>query len=220
MRNMTKRRRYMLASEKVPRVPEEYQEVAWLRGTGSQWCSIPYRLGFSNGHFYGLKGDITQVSSDTYSKFCISSEVGLASQSLYYRMWGARLNSGMNAGESPIVFPRYRDPNDYHFEINRNSIVINDYVVNNPNYTQELGQTIELGARQATNDSRLIENANVEIKSIIITYDDQKLAEFIPCYRKYDNKAGLFYWIDYSQGTSGFITNSASGSDFLVGPDV
>ena len=210
----------MLASEKVPRVPEEYQEVAWLRGTGTQWCSIPYRLGFSDGHFYGLKGDITQVSSDTYSKFCISSEVGLASQSLYYRMWGARLNGGMNAGESPIVFPRYSDPNDYHFEINRNSIVINDYVVNNPEYTQELGASIELGARQATNDSRLVENSNVEIKSIIITYDDQKLAEFIPCYRVGDNKAGFFYWIDYAQGTSGFITNSASGSDFLIGPNV
>ena len=219
MRNMTKRRRYLLSSEKVPRVPEEYQEVAWLRGTGSQWCSLPYRLGFSDGHFYGLKGDITQVSSDTYSQFCVSSEVGIASQA-QYRMWGARLYAGMNVGESPIVFPKYRDPNDYHFEINRNSIVINDSVTNNPNYTQELGQTIELGARQNTSGARIIENSNVEIKSIIITYDDQKLAEFIPCYRVSDNKAGFFYWIDYAQGTSGFITNSASGSDFLVGPNV
>ena len=209
----------MLSSEKVPRVPEEYQEVAWLRGTGTQWCSIPYRLGFSDGHFYGLKGDITQVSSDTYSKFCLSSPVGLASQ-ISYRMWGARLDAGMNIGEYPIVFPRYRDPNDYHFEINRNSIVINDYVVNNPEYTQQLGQTIELGARLGTDDSRVVENSNVEIKSIIITYDDQKLAEFIPCYRVSDNKAGFFYWIDYAQGTSGFITNSASGSDFLIGPNV
>lgn len=220
MRNMTKRRRYMLSSEKIPRLPEEYQEVTWIRGTGTQWCSIPYRLGFSDGHFYGLKGDIRQVSSGNYSQFCISSEVGLASQTQFYRMWGARLYGGLNVGESPIVFPRYNDPNDYHFEINRNSIVINDYVVNNPQYTQEFGDTIELGARQATNDSRLVENSNVEIKSIIITYDDQKLAEFIPCYRKSDNKAGLFYWIDYSQGTSGFITNRASGSDFLVGEDI
>ena len=209
----------MLSSEKVPRVPEEYQEVAWLRGTGTQWCSIPYRLGFSDGHFYGLKGDITQVSSDTYSKFCISSAVGLATQT-QYRMWGARLNGGMNVGEYPIIFPRYHDPNDYHFEINRNSIVINDSVTNNPNYTQELGQTIELGAMQSSSGGSIIENSNVEIKSIIITYDDQKLAEFIPCYRISDNKAGLFYWIDYAQGTSGFITNSASGSDFLIGPNV
>ena len=209
----------MLASEKVPRVPEEYQEVAWLRGTGTQWCSLPYRLGFSDGHFYGLKGDITQVSSDTYSKFCISSDSGVASQ-LGYIMWGARLNGGMNVGEYPIVFPRYRDPNDYHFEINRNSIVINDSVTNNPNYTQELGRTIELGAMQGTSGARVVENANVEIKSIIITYDGQKLAEFIPCYRVDDNKAGFFYWIDYAQGTSGFITNSASGSDFLIGPNV
>ena len=209
----------MLSSEKIPRLPEEYQEVTWIRGTGTQWCSIPYRLGFSDGHFYGLKGDITQVSSDTYSKFCISSDSGIASQ-LGYIMWGARLNGGMNVGEYPIVFPRYRDPNDYHFEINRNSIVINDSVTNNPNYTQELGRTIELGAMQGTSGARVVENANVEIKSIIITYDDQKLAEFIPCYRKSDNKAGLFYWIDYAQGTSGFITNSASGSDFLIGPNV
>ena len=209
----------MLSSEKVPRVPEEYQEVAWLRGTGTQWCSIPYRLGFYDGHFYGIKGDVEALNSTSYTKFCLASEVGRASQ-LGYKRWGARYYAGrLTVGEEPDA-TIYVDGLAFHFEINRNSIVINDTVFNNPNYTQNLGDTIEVGERQGTDDSSVIENSNVLIKGFEITYDGQKIAEFIPCYRISDNKAGLFYWIDYSQGTSGFITNSASGSDFLIGPDV
>ena len=71
-----------------------------------------------------------------------------------------------------------------------------------------------------TDESLVIENSNVKIKSIKLTYDDSVMYELIPCYRKTDSQAGLFYWMDYEQGTSGFITKSGSGSDFLVGPDV
>ena len=91
--------------------------------------------------------------------------------------------------------------------------------MNNPDYPVPCYiADLELGARRGTDDMRVIENNNVLIKSIKLTYDDAVTYELIPCYRVADNKAGLFYWINYGQGTSGFITSS--GSDFLYGPDV
>lgn len=226
MRNMTKRRRYMLASEKPPRVPEEYQEVAWLRGTGSQYFSLPYSLGFDNGHFYGMIGDIEKLTGTRYSHIHIVSQY-LNSSSIHYYSWGAKAEYGYcEAGLlSGIVsnnnLLRYDESLIYHFEINRNSIKINNSILSNPSYENKgLGDGLYIGAYIGTNESLTISNLDVLIKNIKLTYDDNVYLELIPCYRVSDNKAGLFYWIDYAQGTSGFITNSGSGSDFLIGPDV
>lgn len=226
MRNMTKRRRYMLSSEKVPRVPEEYQEVAWLRGTGTQYFRLPYSLGFSGEHFYGMIGDIEKLTGTQYSYLRIASENQNPS-SIYYYSWGvnAQYNfceAGLLSGsQSSNNLLRYNESLVYHFEINKNNIKINNSILNNPAYNNTgLGDDIYVGSYVNTSGSRVVSNLDVLIKGIKLTYDDNVYCEFIPCYRKADNKAGLFYWIDYSQGTSGFITNSGSGSDFIIGPDV
>ena len=101
-------------------------------------------------------------------------------------------------------------------------MIINNNVLQNPNYPNNsyIQPYIEVGCFTGTGDNRIIENSNVLIKGIKLTIDGAVYAEFIPCYRKDDNKAGLFYWIDYEQGTSGFITNRGTGSDWLIGPDI
>ena len=232
MRNMTKRRRYMLASEKVPRVPEGYREVEYLRGSGTQWCYLPYGYGLgltSDNHFYGIIGDIEKLDGTQYSKLVIDCDLGRASQ-LGYSYWRinapySRLTEVYHPPESSQINNISLTSTDglsFHFEINKNSMKINNDILSNPNYPNNsyIGPYIAIGARQGTDDSRVIENSNVLIKSIKLTLDDVVYCEFIPCVRESDSKAGLFYWIDHSQGTSGFITNSGSGSDWLVGPDV
>lgn len=225
----------MLSSEKVPRVPEEYQEVEWLCGTGSQFCNIGGAIGLtSDNHFYGIKGDIEKLNGTRYSLLVIDCDAGRASQ-VGYNYWRIRAtyddltetyhpqagwqlpdislsSSGIETDSGSLLF---------HFEINKTSMKVNNEILNNPSYPlNSVIESIVVGARQATDDSRLIENANVLIKSIKLTYDDVVYREYIPCKRVSDNKAGLFYWIDYEEGTSGFITNSGSGSDFLVGQNV
>ena len=223
MRNMTKRRRYILASEKVPRVPEEYQEVAWLRGTGTQYFRLPYSLGFSGEHFYGMLGDIEKLTGTGHSYLRIISDT--PSTASNYRSWGVQTEynycrAGLLSGTSSSYLS-YNESLIYHFEINKNNIKINNSILNNPAYNNAgLGDELYIGAYINTGGSLVVSNLDVLIKGIKLTYDDNVYCEFIPCYRKADNKAGLFYWIDYSQGTSGFITNSGSGSDFLIGPDV
>lgn len=238
MRNMTKRRRYMLSSEKVPRVPEGYREVEYLRGSGTQWCYLQYGYGLgltSDNHFYGIIGDIEKLNATGYSILVIDCANGRASQ-LGYTYWRIRATY---SSLIEVYHPQdaYQLPDIslsgsgiqtetgsllYHFEINKNSMKINNDILNNPNYPNSsyLSPYICIGARQGSDESRVIENSNVLIKSIKLTLDDVVYCEYIPCVRESDSKAGLFYWINYEQGTSGFITNSGSGSDWLVGPDV
>ena len=230
MRNMTKRRRYMLSSEKVPRIPEEYQEVAWLRGTGTQRLTLPFGIGLtSDNHFYGIKGDIELLDGSGYSKLTMEAMEGLGSQPQYNSYWNFIAQYGdfdiryhpSRGRQLPDLVFSADDELSYHFEVNRNSMIINNSTMNNPSYPLPCYiNGLVLGARMGTNDIYIIENSNTLIKSIKSTYDDNLVYELIPCYRVDDNKAGLFYWIDYAQGTSGFITNSTSGSDFLVGPNV
>ena len=227
MRNMTKRRRALMISSDQSRLPEEYQEVEWLQGTGSQYFELfQYGIGLtSDNHFYGIKGDIEELNATRYSYLTINAHIGRPSQ-IQYSKWEIKgiygdLNAGYYPYNSSAIALGVDNELSYHFEINRNSIVINNSVLNNPQFP--LGSycsNLYIGARLGTDESLVIENSNVKIKSIKLTYDDSVIYELIPCYRKADNKAGLFYWIDYSQGTSGFITNSGSGSDFLVGPDI
>lgn len=218
----------MLASEKAPRVPEEYQEVAWLRGSGNQWCYLPQGIGLtSDNHFYGIKGDIELLDGTRYSLLTMQALQGRGSEIQYNSYWNFMAQYGdFNIRYHPaagrqlpdLVFSA-DDELSYHFEVNRNSMVINNSIMNNPNYPSPCYiSELVLGARESTSDTRIIENSNVLIKSIKLTYDDAVTYELIPCYRVADNKAGLFYWINYEQGTSGFIT--ARGSDFLYGPDV
>lgn len=210
----------MISSDQS-RLPEEFQEVKWLMGSGSQYCRLPYKLGFQDGHFYGMKGDLQAVNGTRYSEIWIESEYSIPT-SIDYGYWGARLAYGdLEAGYFTDYKLKVEDATDfdYHFEINSTSVKINN-TVSNKSFPQRLGDKITIGAGLNTSGSLVVHNSNVMIKSIIITYDGQNLYELIPCYRVDDNKAGFFYWIDHSQGTSGFITNSGSGSDFLVGPDV
>ena len=221
MRNMTKRRRYLISSEKKSVLPDEYQEVKWLRGTGTQYCILPYGLGYNDGHFYGIKGDIEALDSTRYSEIWITASDGIPSSSYYHR-WGIVLQYGdLQVGVYPDFQHIEYDALSYHFEMNDNSIVkINESEWDSPTYPQSYGSQLYLGAGLDTSSNVAIHNNNVLIKSIELTEDNQTIYTLIPCFRKADNKAGLFYWIDYSQGISGFLTNSAGGSDFLIGPDV
>ena len=221
MRNMTKRRRALINSYDKSSLPEEYQEVAWLRGTGSQYCTLPYGLGYHDGHFFGIIGNVEALDASRYSELWITSSDGIPSQALYYHRWGATLQYGdISVGVYPDWQSMGYDVLSYAFEMNSNNIIINDNITI-PQYPQNSGgSSTYIGAGLGQNNSLVVHNNNVTIKSIKITKDDVIIYELIPCYRKTDNKAGFFYWIDYEQGTSGFLTNNAAGNDFLIGPIV
>ena len=103
MRNMSKRRRALMNSLPKSKLPDDYQEVEWLRGSGSQYLLLPYGLGYNDGHFYGIKGDIEALDSTRYSELWITASDGIPS-SAYYHRWGAVLQYGeITVGAYPEV---------------------------------------------------------------------------------------------------------------------
>ena len=57
--------------------------------------------------------------------------------------------------------------------------------------------------------------SEVKMFEYIYYENDIKLQHFIPCYRKSDNKPGMYDLIGRK-----FYTNAGSGDDFILGPDV
>ena len=215
----------MVSSSKNHVLPDEYQEVQWLRGSGSQYSRLPFSLGFSDGHFYGMKGDLESVDGTRYSTLSIISQNENPS-SIHYYAYGAKVQYGscdtglLSGSISNNNYIEYDDSLIYHFEINSNSLVINNTVLSNPDYNNSgLGGDIYIGSYVNTSGNRVVDNSNVYIKYLAIFYDDTLLCEVIPCYRKSDNKAG-FYLTNPPTGSSNFIVNSNSGTDWLVGPNV
>ena len=224
MRNMTKRRRALMNSIKRSVLPDEYQEVEYLKGTGTQYCSIPFNIGVSDV-FHGIKGDVEIV--ENYPQLTIFSE-NEDQSSIDWRMWGVeitstRCNVGLvRTGTGSSTKYIYVDlTRNIHFEINSDSVVINNYsqsfsFVN----TDYAGQHTMVGrSSSASPPYYRISNQNVRIKKLSFYENDTLVCELIPCYRKSDNKAG-FYLTNPPSGYTNFITNSGTGSDWVTGSPI
>lgn len=205
-------------------LPDEYQEVEYIKGTGSQYCSIPFKIGVYNG-FHGIKGDVEIV--ENYPQLTILSE-NESQSSISWRKWGieitgTRCNVGLlRAGTGGSAKYIYVDlTRNIHFEINSDSVVINNYSQSfsfvNTDYG---GQNTNIGRSTSPSPPYYtISNQNVRIKKLSFYENDILVCELIPCYRKSDDVAG-FYLTNPPSGYSNFLTNQGTGADWVVGNDV
>lgn len=217
MRNMARRRKMLIsASQGESRLPEEYQEVEWLRGTGTQWCTVPYKLGFNSSHFYGLRGSVELLNDETSTTLRIASNFDY---SLATGFWGVQIINGDLRVNIPNHIYVIYDELIYYFELNSDNVIINNRSWDNLTYSQILGNNIIIGGGINYSGTFEVNNNNVLIKSLSITVNDQIIAEVIPCYRKADYKPG-FYVTNVPEGYSNFIVNEADGTDWLIGPNV
>lgn len=215
MRNITKRRRaLMFTLKKQSIIPDDYQEVVWLMGTGTQYCETSYAPVINPNGYTEIKGDFTIVNSN-YSLFIGSNfyatpaySYGVETSSL-----GVFLFNGSENSEFGYSINSY--PTDVHYEIDKNKYIINnstryDSVVS----TVPSPQKILIGAIRRMSGLEY-RNRNVKIGTFAISTNGEIISYFIPCYRKADYKPGF-----YETGTGRFLTNLNSGSDWLVGNDV
>ena len=212
----------MMPSSHQSRLPDEYQEVEWLRGTGTQYCTTDYPIVYNSEHKTVIKGDITVLSSS--AKAAIGNrwtEYGSARRyAISYGESGspgyAFIHYGSNNTNvhSPISA---NFPADIHYEIGVDSLVINNQIFTRPSFgdfnsTPEhinIGYIPVLG-HYATNS---------EFKAFSIYDNNTLLTEVIPCYRKSDSKPG-FYQTNVPEGGTNFITNLGTSTDWLIGPNV
>lgn len=192
---MAIRRRAMMAQK---RLPKEYQEVEYIESTGPQWIDT----GIST---YKL------VTVDLVTQFTIA---GTASQVLFCGStngpnWfgqrnkvyacgsGGRELSGIDSDLKKKVKITYFDK----------SIVCNI----------DETEFMRTGSHDNSYRYKLFNEdypSNAKVFSCVIYYNDEKIGNYVPCYRKSDGEIGL-----YDLVLKTFLKNRGTGT-FEKGPDV
>lgn len=212
----------MIHSSASGRLPNGYQEVAWLRGTGTQYCETAFHPFNNSDGFLALKGDITVLASSAVLRIG-SRNLDQAGYDYNVEVANQIIHLGLNKPNSPapsITITQLGSyPVDIHYEINSNNVVANNQTSSVTLWGEyDIQHNILIGAINTINTPSP-RNNDVLIKSIFVYNNDTLLSEIIPCVRKSDGKAG-FYQTNVPTGYDNFIYNLGSGSDWLVGPNV
>lgn len=220
------RRRALLKNAIKPkgRLPEEYQEVEWLRATGTQWARTDYYPEYGPNKKIGIKGDIALLSRNV-SNGAIGANFNssgmktfgiLAQANIAYMHYGRDYADMKTINITDEVWTQDANIFNIHYEINNNNLIFNNYSYQITRYAYSSSVPIMIGTFRGTGT---LYSENVNYKSFSIYDSDTLLTDIVPCYRKSDGKPG-FYQINVPTGGTNFITNLGSGSDFLIGPDV
>lgn len=220
MNMMTRRRMLMIRSSGSSRLPAEYQEVQWLRGTGTQYCETAFSPFYDGNTFIGISCDLTVLSFAT-SEVRIDCNLPANNQNYGFALSasGQKVltirypNSGKGFNLSS-----YDVPFDIHALLKQNICSVNNQIESIEPVQFTTANKILIGAYQGT-FGIVPWNTNTLIKGVTIYENDNIVSEIIPCTRKSDGKAG-FYQTNVPTGYDNFIYNLGSGSDWLVGPNV
>lgn len=201
-------------------LPDEYQEVQWLRGTGTQYCETDFSPFYDGNTFIGISCDLTVLSF-------VTSEVGIDCKvPTNNKSYGFTL-SASNQKKLTIRYPEsgkgfdlsgYEVPFDIHALLKQNICSVNNQIKSIETVQFTTSNKILIGASQGT-FGIVPRNTDTLIKRVTIYENDNIVSEIIPCTRKSDGKAG-FYQTSVPTGYDNFIYNLGSGSDWLVGPNV
>ena len=205
------RRRELMASRKV-RLPTEYQEVTYLESSGSQRISF----GFSASKVgrWELTAKFLAITSNQLNG-CFYDDTNTAIDIGIYKGKFFMRNGAVN------TVTKTADTEKHVFVVDQltKQCLIDGEIVSTSYST--LGKTDaypQLFARnEQSGDYSVMKLLCYEklYESIVIDVNGIKVSHRIPCYRKTDQKPGL-----YDIVTNVFHINQMSGSDFTVGPDV
>lgn len=207
-------------------LPEEYQEVEWLRGSTTQFCTTAYAPSVRPPTWMELIGDITIVNISN-AKFAF----GLTWTDDVQYSFGVTITGGkiyFYYGNSSSDTKNYKlsnwgtAPLNIHFELRADKIIINgtSYTRNvqlfpNTNNKMLIGKMSSDEAAQNTQ----VQIKHLKLYNKLSGPTGALITEIIPCYRISDGKAG-FYQTNVPDGEANFITNEAEGNDWIIGPVV
>lgn len=211
---MAIRRRVMKVSKKS-RLPSAYQEVEWIKSTGTQWIDtgiipnnqITIQLKVMN---LGITGDTILgywKTNDDYSMRLFNAGGGLYFDTIKGSGYSGRL-SVSNAWSANVIveFEAGNTEGGYQYvkDLQTDTII-----------RQKQGQRYAVGIDTIKlnyyNDSKISKNQWYYVKLID---NGQLLIDIVPCYRKTDGEIGMY---DLMSDT--FLTNQGAGT-FLKGADI
>lgn len=196
-------------------LPSIYQAVEYIGCTGTQYLET----GYIPTPSYDTRIDMQYMFTATQSgdKFLFGSRGG--SNDITYQCEAYAGNTwycggGYNQFRSVLKKVGTALNTKYTFLINGNSMTINGRTASRTT-TKTTGVPLELYifASNYSGEARYI-NSGVRIYQLKFTVDGTVEADFVPCYRKSDNVAGMYDLIGRR-----FLTNAGTGT-FTVGQDI
>ena len=224
----------MLSSMTDSRLPTGFREVAWLQGSGTQYCKTDICPVYDANNFTEIRGDFTALdaqnsifeigtnwtaSGSSYNYDCIfiytnSLQTGTYNSALIFDY--GRSNNRTSVNLSNFVYPL-----DVHYELNRNTIVFNaDTTTRTAPSTAQYSTTkpLIIGGQWSGGSAIGVYNTQTRYKTFKIYNIDTLLYEVVPCYRTSDGKTG-FMKITVADGSTVFFPNEGE-DEWIIGPIV
>lgn len=204
---------YITGGGSESRLPAEYQEVAYLESTGTQYIDT----GFVPNQ------DTRVITEHFYTKdpqnrgFMYGAGVSATNRTFEMYTWGGNWNSPY--GDTNITMPLLSSLSiggKIHADKNKNNITITysdgtERTASCPYITFTAPGNMWLFAINRGNSSVDFRADCVQLCYCKVWDGDTPVRDFVPCYRKSDNKPGM-----YDLVTSTFYTNAGTG-EFLYG---
>lgn len=220
----------MLSSSAQGRLPQEFREVQWLQGSGTQYCLTDIYPVYSSNDYTSIKGDFTVLDREN-SRFSIATywvqsssacRYGCTFSYAYWSQTGTYQSTlsfyfgRTNQGNALVNYSNDVYPLDIHFEINKENVVHNGGTSTKP-YVTAYSSTrpLVIGGMQGSDGTVNVSNTQTRYKEFRIYNNDTLLCEFVPCYRKSDNKTG-FMKINAADGSTEFFPNLGT-DEWIIG---
>lgn len=194
----------------MARLPDAYQEVEYLRGTGTQYIRTSY---FATGNTsVKIKFRINELQG-----FGIFGSRDTTTPTNAYLMWGAGAGFWrVQYGNQNFVSDIERDTEWHTWEQRQNVCFLDNklfYTFDKQTFQNSYEQLLfGIGSGATTITGLYIAKDDI---GIVEYWENNELTmQLIPCYRKSDNVAGYYDTVLHE-----FFTNAGTGT-FEVGPDV
>lgn len=202
-------RHRMMTQTKKSRLPNEYQEVEYLEGTGKQRIDTDIYTSLSDNTEY-----------DAVVGYWTPSKTRQLMGADYGAYFGVSQYNHYEIGADSKIIPSTSEYDVIHFQqdiANRRQILTvngTKFIRNNfTNWKANLISIFGLTAGQIELGTYVFE-CNCRLKMFRITRNQTILGDFVPCYRKSDGEIGM-----YDTVSKTFYTNGGTGT-FLKGADV
>lgn len=189
----------------TPLLPEEYQQVEYLQSSGAQQINTNIDVSADN---------IIEITIYTSGSGTNDMVMGSTDNE-----W--RVNTiGYNFGRDKYFYscPSKRYEYTYRGKLyiiaSKNSVSVNGFNISSSSTTYGVGGIICLFSCYSWVNYNGRFYGSIKLYSLTISNGGNVLGKFIPCYRKLDNKPGLYELV-----TQDFLTNVGTGADFTVGRD-
>ena len=203
------------------RLPTAFREVQWLQSSGTQYCVTDIYPVYDANNCTVIRGDFTALDSQN-SKFEIAASWASSGSSWRYGCAFSQKTlffwfGNVNYSNATVNYSNYVYPLDMHFEINRDNLVHNGGTSTKPTVVTvySASRPLIIGGIQSSNGAINVSNTQVRYKEFKIYNNNRLLYEFVPCYRKSDNKTG-FMKITVADGSTEFFPNMGT-DEWIIG---